>query len=165
VTHKLNHHGFVSFPLIVNNAVASWYMQMQGAIPREWGTLQPYCMDPLGWADGYFAERLHRYTLDHIRNGSIGEMFLYHDVQLPAGLQFSVSCFAYLGQDLVDHCDPPGFIDHTDDEAWFSKEMPVALNRPNDLVGTALVSHYTFYPQRDHILHTDILDQYRELAP
>lgn len=164
VKQQIHNDAFVSFPIIINNAVSSWHLQMQGVIPRDWGKLEPYCMDPIGWADGEFAEKLHLQMLANIEAGTPEKMFMYNDVQLPANLQFSVSCFAYSGQDLIDHCDPPGYIEGMYDEHFFSVEMPQKLNRPNIIVGTSLVSHYTFFPQREHIEGTHILDKYREVS-
>lgn len=164
VKSKLSSSAFVTFPIIWNNAISTWYLQMQGCVPREWGEVQPYCMDPIGWADGPFAEKMHNLLLDHVEAGTVSKLFLYHDVQLPLGQQFSVSCFASLSEEYHNHCTPPGYIEHTDDEAWHSIEMPTRLNRPTAIAGNALVSHYTFYPQRDHIQKTDILDRYRAAA-
>lgn len=161
VKAKLSSPAFVAFPIIWNNAISSWHLQMQGRIPREWGPVQPYCMDAIGWSDGPFAERIHNYLLDHIESDSVEELFLYNAVQLPLGQQFSVSCFACPSEEYHAHCITPGFIDDTDDEAWHSVIMPQKLNRPNVIVADSLVSHYTFYPQRDYILRTKILDRYR----
>lgn len=164
VTQKLASPAFVTFPIIWNNAISTWYLQMQGSVPREWGAVQPYCMDPIGWADGPFAARMHHYLLDNIEAGTVDSLLLYHDVQLPKGQQFSVSCFACLSEEYHNHCDPPGFIDAADDEHWHSIQMPTELDRPNMIAGSALVSHFTFYPQREFILTTNILDRYREVA-
>jgi hypothetical protein len=32
------------------------------------------------------------------------------------------------------------------------------------ILSDALVSHFSFYPQRDYLLRTDIIDRYRALA-
>lgn len=163
VKHRLHSNAFVSFPVIWNNAISTWFLQQHGSIPREWGDVKPYCMDPVGWADGNFAVRIHNLLLDHIEAGTVDSLLMYHNAQLPEGEQFSVSCFACTSEEYHEHCDVrPGYIDHTDDEAWHSVEMPRKLHRPNDLVGNSLISHYTFFPQREVRADPSILNRYRE---
>lgn len=163
--HKLESPGLVSFPIIWHNAICSYYLQTMGKIPIEgYGRVQSaYCMDPIGWADAHFAETIHRLLLAHIRGDTVDSLFLHHDIQLPVGLQFSVSCFASTS-DIYTELPEPGNIFH-EEESWHTIHRPVQVQRPNVITGNALVSHLSFFPHTDHIRRgTDILDQYRELA-
>ncbi len=73
VRHRLETQvGVASFGMIWNNAICSWYAQQHGVIPHEFGTVgRPYCMDPVGWADGQFAVRIHNLLLDYIEGRSV----------------------------------------------------------------------------------------------
>jgi hypothetical protein len=163
VKHKLATPGLCSFALIINNAVCSYFLQANGKIPHEWGTVGMYCMDPVGWANGDFAIKLHRMTLEHIGDDSVDQLYLYQDYALPLGEQFSVSCFASLGSVYAGLAEP-GVLVPDEEESWLTMVEPRRLNQPNVIVGNALVSHYTFFTQHRLIKPTDILEQYRKQA-
>ncbi len=155
----------VTFPIIWHNAICSFWLQNMGKIPLEYGRVrEAYCMDPVGWGDQYFAEKIHRLLLDHIRADAVDELFLHHDIQLPVGLQFSVSCFA-AHSDLYRKLDPPGHLPYHEEEAWHTIREPHRSGKANMITGNALVAHLSFYPHTNYIRReTDILDQYRALA-
>jgi hypothetical protein len=151
---------FVIFPIIWNNAVCSYYLQQTEAMPSWWGVVKdPYCMDSVGWADPNFAIGIHNHLLDMIESGTVEDLFLHHDIQLPIGLQFSVSCFAQTGEEYAKHGDI-----YSEEESWHTMEMPYETGRPNMILSNSLVSHFSFYHQRNRLLETDILDRYRGLA-
>ncbi len=177
VRHRLEAAGGVaSFPIMWNNSIISWYAQQAGVIPAP-GTVDtldghpytwpavggPYCMDPVGWADGRFGVAIHRLALDRIESGEAEKMFLYQDMPLPVGMQFSVSTFASLGK-LYQGLEQPGVLVPYEEEHWHTVHQPQVLGVPNTIVGDALVSHYTFFPQGAVIRQTDVLDRYRALA-
>lgn len=172
VRHRLETQvGVCSFPLMWNNAVVSWYLQKGGVIPEGeqsdgsfWPTVGgPYCMDPVGWADGRFGVQMHRLLLDRIENDEVDKCLLYQDYQLPVGMQYSVSVFASLGSTYADLARP-GVLEPSEEESWHTIHQPARIQQPNTLVGDALVSHYTFFPQGPIIRGTDILDHYRRIA-
>lgn len=151
------------FPVIVNNAISTWYLQKYDRYPTTWGAVQPHAVDPLGWGDPVFAERLHRHLLEAIRGGWVDQWLCSVEQTLDTRQQFSVSCFAVDGN---DYADQGGVLDWDEEEHWHTMHRPGSVhpNRPNIVYGQALVSHFTFYTQRDRLLRTNILDQYRDLA-
>lgn len=158
------------FALIWNNAICSWFLQQHGKIPSEadgWPAVtQPYCMDPVGWANGQFAVKLHGLLLDTAEAGDdLSKFYLYQDIPLAPGQQFSVSCFAVSGSDYAS-LNPPGHLPlvNPEEESWHTIYGPDQLGKSNIIVGNALVSHYTFYPQGRVVRQTNILDRYRALA-
>lgn len=180
VRHRAQQAGGVaSFPVMWNNAIVSWYAQQAGIIPAAgqkamikghelddyvWPQVGgPFCMDPVGWADGLFAVALHRLALDRIRAGEAERLFLYQDMPVAPGTQFSVSCFASSGE-LYAKLDEPGVLVPYEEEHWHTVHQPAVLGVPNVIVGDALVVHYTFFPQGPIVRATDVLDQYRQLA-
>lgn len=123
----------------------------------------PYCMDPVGWADGRFAVAIHRLLLDKVADDRVEELFLYQDFPVSLGTQFSVSTFASLGS-MYAALPEPGVLVPYEEEHWHTVHQPSVLGEPNIIVGDALVSHYTFFPQRAIVQATDILERYRYLA-
>jgi|SRR6185369_4829016 len=156
-----------------NNAITSWYLQQAGVIPFEFDTGgsaplrmevgSPFCMDPVGWASGDFAVAIHELLLGWLDAGEPQRAFLYQDMPLQLGQQFSVSAFASLGADYAA-LPRPGVLEPDEEEHWHTVHQPRVIGAPNIIVGNALVSHYTFGPQQRAVLATDILDRYRALA-
>lgn len=185
-THRIEHPaGVASFPVMWNNSIISWYAQQAGVIPAPmsesplaatasrfeyvetyiWPRVGgPYCMDPVGWADGRFAVAIHRLLLDKAMNGNAADLFLYQDFPVSLGMQFSVSTFAALGSMYAALPDGPGVLVPYEEEHWHTVHQPSVLAEPNIIVGDALVSHYTFFPQRAIVAASDVLKCYRELA-
>ncbi|MYS15158.1 hypothetical protein [Streptomyces sp. SID4982] len=151
------------FPIIINNALCSHFLQVCQKIPMDWGTVAPYCMDPVGWANGPFAVKLHEMLLDHIEAGTVEDLYLYQDFPLQPGTQFSVSCFASLGSMYAD-LPQPGILVPDEEESWHTVHQPLATGAPNILRGNAIVSHWSFFPQHPFLNETDLLDRYRALA-
>ncbi|HKN42622.1 MAG TPA: hypothetical protein VJW23_01765, partial [Propionibacteriaceae bacterium] len=168
VRHKISSPGICSFPIIINNAICSWWLQQDGRIPLEepdWPAVGFHCMDPIGWADGGFAIQLHDLLLKHIENDTVDHPQLglmgHHNFDLPPK-QFSVSCFASLGSDYAK-LDPPGVLPG-EEEDWHTKTRPAQLKIDNTIVGSALVSHYSFLTQWRHFADGRILEAYRTLS-
>lgn len=152
----------VNFPIIINNAISSYFLQSLGKIPREWGQAGMYCMDPVGWADPVFAEKLHNMTLDLIEADEVNTLFMHHNIQLPPSLQYSVSCFAAPGK---IYTDIGGDLGRMEEENWHTVKRPSELGLSNIVVANSLVSHFSFYTQRDYLLdNTNILDRYFDIA-
>lgn len=159
--------------LMWNNSITSWYLQQAGVIPApgtvaadgyEWPAVGgPYCMDPIGWASGDFAVHIHDLFLDWAEAGTPEKAFLYQDMPLKIGEQFSVSAFASLGADYAA-LPRPGVLEPDEEEHWHTVHQPRVIGAPNVIVGNALVSHLTFTPQQLAVFATDILDRYRALA-
>lgn len=164
VRHSLSSPSLCSFPIIINNAICSWWLQQDGRIPTEepdWPAVGFHCMDPIGWADGGFAVQLHDLLLKHIENGTVGELFAHHNFDLPPK-QFSVSCFASCGGAYA-LLAPPGVLPG-EEEDWHTKIRPAQLKVDNTIVGNALVSHYSFLTQWRHFTDGRILEAYRVLS-
>lgn len=152
---------FVVFPLIWNNAVTTYYLQQGEQVPSWWGIVGNHCMDPVGWADPVFAENLHNHLFYCIENNLVENLFMHTSVQLPVGHQFSVSSFAQFGE---EYAKTNGLLGG-EEEAWHSMNQPYIQNRPNVLVPNSLISHFSFYHQRNYLLEkTNLLDRYRELS-
>lgn len=164
-----------TFATMWNNSIVSWFWQNLGLIPSDWTDADGLplkcgfgCMDPIGWANGQFAVKLHDQLLGHIEAGTVPELYSYQDFSINIGTQFSVSCFASLGSMYADLPHGPGVLDpgfqDGEEEAWHTRVRPVQLGIPNVLVGNAMVAHYTFKPQKALVMASGVLDRYRALA-
>jgi hypothetical protein len=153
-----------AFALMWNNAIISWYAQKLDIIPTSYGVVQsPFCMDPVGWGDGQFAVKIHRLLLDWIEQGTPERAYFYQNYPLAPRQQFSVSCHVIDGADFCE-LPTPGVLDYPEEEHWITVHRPPLVGKTNDIIGDALVSHYTFYPQGQVVRKTDILDRYRRIA-
>lgn len=151
------------FPVIINNAICSHFLQACQKVPMEWGQVGLYCMDPNGWASGPFAVKMHELLLSHVEAGTVEDLYLYQDFTLQPGTQFSVSCFASRGADYAA-LPKPGVLIPDEEESWHTVHQPLATGRPNILRGNSIVSHWSFFTQHPFLNNTDLLDRYRELA-
>jgi hypothetical protein len=152
------------FALIWNNALCTHFLQAMGVVPKEWGDVRPYCMDANGWANGEFAVKMHTMLLDAIERDTVNDLYLYQDVSLQIGQQFSVSCFASAGRDYAALPDGPGVLVPDEEEFWHTVYKTQDTGAPNVIIGNALVSHYSFGPQHGVLYPSNVLDRYRELA-
>lgn len=152
------------FPIIFNNAICSHFLQACQKVPMEWGQVGLYCMDPVGWASGPFAVKLHELLLDHIERDQVEDLYLYQDFPIQPGTQFSVSCFASLGSMYADLPHGPGILVPDEEESFHTVHQPLATGAPNILRGNAIVSHWSFFTQHPFLNNTDLLDRYRDLA-
>lgn len=154
-----NKFPFVTFPIIWNNAICSYYLQMHEHMPHWWGSVGNDCMDPVGWANPVFAENIHNHLFHCIENDLVDHLFLHTTIQLPIGQQFSVSSFAQFGSEYAKN---PVI---GEEEAWHTIGQPYEQARPNVIVPNSLISHFSFFHQREYLLNsTNILDRYRELS-
>jgi hypothetical protein len=155
---------FLVFANIWNNATLSYIHQQAGRIGLDCGKVVGMnCMDPVGWKSPQFGEYVHRLLLDHIKARTEAALLFTPPVRIPAGHRFSISCFAFFGADFAPFAAKVENA-HFDEEIFLTIQYPKQIRRDNVICGTALVSHFTFFTQRQHILRTDILARYREVA-
>ena len=148
------------FGNIWNNAIISWIQQDLGHIDREHGVVgSPNCMDLIGWASSDFAEHIHRLLLAHIGAGTT-DALLFDRYELADAHRFSISNFAFFGADCVEWGGPTP----EDEEVFLTENYPRNTGKLNAICGLALVSHFSFFTQREHLLTTDILEQYRAIG-
>ena len=146
---------FLVCPLVINNAICTYVLQILGKI-RPGHYITANAMDATAWRDPLFAEGLHRQFLDLVGKNAINS--LRFEPQLLAFNRFSINCISWLGREFAAFggqipCD-------ADEEEWLTVVMPCRLNRLSCLFGQAIVSHFAYYPQREHLDKTDLLEQY-----
>jgi hypothetical protein len=162
IRFRARHPGFLLVHAnAVNTVLASYIHQRLGASDARAGTVRndPFC--PVGWKSGRFAAAAHRQFLGAVRDQAIGR-YRFGLWPLPLGARCSLNCCAWLGSDFAAF---DGVIDGEDDEQWLSVQKPRQLGRTSCMLGTALVAHFAYFPQRYYLERwTTLLEEYRELS-
>lgn len=152
-----NEQPFIVFPVIINNAIITHILQAIGRI-RLRPYVSAYCMDEVGWRNPTVAEALHRSFLKALEAGDISRFkFRSRPIALS---RMSINCICWFGREFAEF----GGVMPVEEEEWLSVTKPTMLAVPNAIFGGAVVAHFSFYTQREHLDKTDILERYRRLA-
>lgn len=145
----------------VNSVRASFVHQRRGAIGVASGTVRNHPLCPVGWRSGRFAASTHARFLEAIRERRL-ERFRFGVLTLRPGERCSINCCAWRGEDFARF---DGRIEGDDDEQWLTVERPARLGQASCIVGSALVAHFAYHPQRDYLEQwTGLLGEYRALS-
>lgn len=157
---------FLVFANIWNNAILSYIHQRLGNIPPEPVVEDAFCMNPVAWRSGKFAEDIHNLLIDKILSGTVSDLF-FGKAELHDAKRFSISCFAFFGKDFKKFEGIVGYKDGKlvyDEEIWLTEIYTITNNLLSVICGSALVAHYSFFAQRPYLDKTDILKQYKEIG-
>lgn len=157
---------FLVFANIWNNAILSYIHQQIGNIPDQPVVKDAYCMDPVAWESGSFAESIHEILIEHIENDTTSELF-FGKTELIDAKRFSISCFAFFGKDFAKFDGIVGYKDGEllyDEEIWLTEVHTVTEDLLSVICGSALVAHYSFFSQRPYLDKTDILEEYKRIG-
>lgn len=147
-------------PIVINNAISTWLVKYHSQV-HIGNNISAQASDDVGWRSSLFAEQLHRVFISYAAAGKFSSFYAgYHDI---CSSRFSINALCFFGSEVADlgemFCPP-----NVDDEEWISAVLPSKLKRPGRVVGNCLVSHFAFYVQESHLLKTDIIEKYYELA-
>ncbi len=155
-----NRRYFLVTANIVNNAITSHLHQRAGALGTQHGRCEYDCTGRIGWASADFAEHVHRRFLAALSTGVSLDRFKFARWELHEYERFSINCFAFYGADFAEFSGKVG----ADEECWLSVDKPRQLQRINCICGQALVSHFAFHTQRDHLEQSGLLEGYERIA-
>jgi hypothetical protein len=141
---------FLISPLVINNAICTALIQHLG-LAEELPKVGNKCMDEIGWRDARFAESLHRWFLDKGR-----EEIEKLDTIYVTSNRYSINCISWLGSKFAEF---NGEVGH-DEEQWLSEDYPKRNGLSNEIHTNLVCAHFAFYPQKDHLDSTDILQCY-----
>lgn len=146
---------FVVFANTFNNSWMDYLRQRQGMFPTA-----PFVADlASAWASGEWAEAVHRQFLADLACKDLRK----HEEQcrqfifIP-GERVSINFVCWLGEDMA-RLHVTG-----DDEAFLTCEGPALLGKANAMCGSSIVCHFAFFPQREHMDATNVLEQYLGLT-
>lgn len=149
-----NPHYFVVSPLVINNALSTYLLQIDEKI-----SLTRYFNSSASsivlWKSGKFAADLHKWFFEgYLQTGRYEE--LYVGLKEMGMCRFSINCILWFGKDLKKI----GGVIPGDDEEFMSCIYPTKLGKSNAWNGDAIMAHFAFYPQRVELDQMKILDQY-----
>lgn len=160
---------FIIFGNIVNNSICNILHQRFGSLSLNIGELQNLsytCLDPEGWGNGKTAEQVHKHFIDKLLSNRISDYFFDQWILLNYE-RFSVNFMAFFGSDFARFDGLVGQTeeDFMEEEPWLTEYKPKIEHRPNCVCGTALFTHFAFFPQRDYLeSQTDLLRTYHNIA-
>jgi hypothetical protein len=153
-----NPEPFLISPIVINNAIISYILQVLDKIfhPVQ---LTANCLDPTAWKSPGFAEQLHRLFLAVLSENNINH-FKFPSRPIAIN-RFSINCISWLGAEFRKFGGVVPF--GADEEEFLSVTKPTQLGKLNYIFGESIVSHFSFFTQREHLDKTDILGLYKEL--
>lgn len=148
---------FVVSPLVINNALCTYLLQIEGKIRLD-DYYNSTSGHPILWKSGTFASDLHNWFLtNYLKTGRWSELYLG---KKEMGMtRFSINSILWFGEDMKNfNGNVPG-----DDEEFLSCIYPTLRGKSNAWNGDAIVSHFAFFPQREELDRQNILGQYGQL--
>ena len=156
---RLSHpDAFLVSPMVINNVMCSYVWQVQGKL--SYGRYATAAANHRHlWKRGYFAANLHQWFLKQMMANADFFRSLYV-VDTPWAMnRLSITFVVWCGEQMAAiNGIVPG-----DDEEYLSCIRPTELGKANWLRGDALISHFSFGPQRDVLDKANILEQYDAL--
>lgn len=150
----------IVFANTVNNGVCSFLHQRMGCIPADRSRCRYGASDDTGWHSGPFAQLAHESFLQALEQNTISD-YLFKQWIAVDFEHLSINCICWLGQDFAEFGGEVG----KDDEVWLTMAYPADQQRPNVICGSALVSHFAYWPQRPWLEgNTNLLERYKTLA-
>jgi hypothetical protein len=150
---------FLVFPVIVNNAICSHLLQIEGIIEVD-KYINAYVLDEIGWKNPIFAHELHKIFLKVLfENANSYKRFLLKRNYPIALNRFSTNCISWFGRDFeLFNGNVTG-----GEEEFLTVQVGPNWGRINIIFGKALVSHFAFHVQCDYLDKTNILESYEKI--
>lgn len=147
---------FVVSPLVINNALSTYILQVENKIKLNKYFPSLAASDYL-WKSGKFAASLHVWFLEnYLKKSKYQE--LYVGKKEMGMCRFSINCILWFGEDL----SKIGGVIPGDDEEFMSCIYPTILGRSNAWNGDAIMGHFAFFTQREQLDKMQILEKYGE---
>lgn len=166
---RIDHpNAFIIYPNIVNSTLLTAWHQKNGALSIGDGSLKvnqkeenPTNPDHVylcefNYSDSRLIEHIHRTFQGRFTQGSLSAYYLpsqsFDDYQ-----RFSICCICWWGKDHIQG----GRVE----EPWMAWEEPQRLGRPVWFVGDALMVHFSYHTQREHLkTKPEYLEFYRQIT-
>lgn len=148
-----DNESFLISPLVVNNSISTHLFQQNNKL--QYGSYLPaICMDELTWKNPHFAYDLHLWFLNHLENNTYNSLLT--DDYIIALNRFSINSISWHGSEFKKF----EAVVLGDEEEYLTVIKPAELKKFNKIIGSILVAHYSFFPQRDFLDSTDLLTKY-----
>jgi hypothetical protein len=136
---------YLIFPVIINNGVMAHFLDSNGKLKNpKYDSYTPYVFDPLIWSaelcfdiheQFLFNARLHGTEHFHIPNREFEPQHI------------SINCMTFFGKDIAQWGGK--FFDNGE-EGFITCQVPFWNKRKLMIMGSKVVSHFAFSPQRAH---------------
>lgn len=145
-----NPYSLCIYPTVINSTYITSLHQASGVLGKEAGEVHQWKEDDPNWAyldefnytDSKLIDLIHDTFKKNYEAGTLNKYYLPSRV-LEKYERFSICSLAWWGKDKIN----PGSLE----EAQMSWELPHDLNKPNYLLGDALMVHYAYHTQRDYL--------------
>lgn len=153
-----NPHYFLVTPLVINNALSTYLLEMDGKIKLD-AYYNSSAAHPFLWRSGIFARELHEWFLDkYLKTGKWDTL---HVGRKEMGMtRFSINAVLWFGDEMRKF----GGVVPGDDEEFLSCIYPTRRGVSNAWNGDAIVAHFAFYTQREQLDKAQILEKYGEVC-
>jgi len=148
---------FLISPLVINNALCTFILQTEKKF-RYPEYIKATCFDQIGWKDGEFAHQLHLWFISKVKNGSYTE--LYCGPKQIGLNRFSINSICWYGKTFKEF---DGIV-LDDEEEYVSVVKPTELGKVSCFYCDAIIAHFAFYTQRDHLDRTNVLEDYSRIV-
>ncbi len=147
---------FLVSPLVINNALCTYILEVTGKLKLK-KYMNARANHSVLWKSGGFAVELHDWFL---KTQLPGERYrqLYCGKHPVAMNRFSINSILWFGKTMKAF----GGIVPGDDEEYLSCIKPTELGLANCFNGDAVISHFAFHSQREHLDRENILERYGE---
>lgn len=150
-----NPDAFLVSAMVINNALCTYLLQFTGKLVfTEY--LSARCMDPVSWASADFAQTLHLWAAKAIEAGELPWRFGDYPVAMA---RLSINAICYFGRDVAPYADRIG----PEEEEFVSCVLPTLLHKSNIITSDAWCAHFAYYPQREQLDKSGVLDAYIRL--
>lgn len=145
---------FLVSPLVVNNALCTYAMQVCGKLRLD-DYYPASASSPVLWKSGNFARELHEWFINRfLLTGRWTELYLG---KKEMGMtRFSINAVLWFGREMAKF---EGIVPD-DDEEFLSCIYPTRAGLSNAWNGDAIVAHFAFFTQREELDRAGILGTY-----
>lgn len=153
-----NPHYFLVTPLVINNALSTYLLEMDGKIKLD-AYYNSSASHPFLWRSGIFARELHEWFLDkYLKTGKWDTL---HVGRKEMGMtRFSINAVLWFGDEMRKF----GGVVPGDDEEFLSCIYPTQRGISNAWNGDAIAAHFAFFTQREQLDKAQILEKYGEVC-
>lgn len=117
---------------------------------------------PVSWGNFDYVYQIHNQSLSHIKNNTISDLYI-DNISLVNYEPMSIQCCSWLGKDMRKYIEEFGAVG-IEEEPWFAIFLPMWLNKPNEVFGGAIISHFSYWVQEKFLLSTNILSEYKKIS-
>jgi hypothetical protein len=136
---------YLIFPTIINNGIMAFFLEEEGKLKNPtYKSYSPYVFDPLIWSADLCFDIHDQFLKGAVKHGV--EHFHMRNREI-APQHISINCMTYFGKDIASW---GGKFDHNGEEGFITCQVPYWARRNLMVLGSKVVSHFAFSPQRAH---------------